>query len=279
MSMSYWQGKRAVIIGGSSGLGRAIAGALAGRGARVALVARGRKALDETVAHLAASSGEVAAIPADVTHAADVERIAIAVQKRWHGVDFVAHTVGRSMRGDAITTSPENFHELWELNFLSAVRTAQAFVPQLLASGGHIVLVGSLAGKCAPRFLGAYPASKFPLAAFAQQLRMELGPRGVHTLLVSPGPIARDDAGERYSVEAAGLPEAAHRPGGGARLKAIPPDVLASQILRACELRRPELVVPAKTKLLFALAQLWPTLADRILRKKTSGNGSRGEVP
>ena len=119
------------------------------------------------------------------------------------------------------------------------------------------------------------PASKFPLAAFAQQLRLELGPRGVHTLLVSPGPIARDETGPRYADQSAGLPESATRPGGGARLKAIDPTELAKKILAACEGRRAELVVPAKTKLLFALAQLWPTFSDWILRKNTE-NDSNG---
>jgi NAD(P)-dependent dehydrogenase (short-subunit alcohol dehydrogenase family) len=268
--MSHWQNKRALVIGGSSGLGRALAEVLLDRGARVAIAARGQDALDRTVAELATADEELFAVPTDVTDAASVERLRIAIDELWHGVDAVFHTAGRSMRGDAITTDPDVFNELWQLNFLSAVRIAQAFTPALLHSRGHMVLVGSLAGKCAPRFLGAYPASKFPLAAFAQQLRMELGPRGVHTLLVSPGPIARPDAGNRYTGDAANLPESAKRPGGGARLKLIDPVVLAKKILTACESRRPELVIPAKTKLLFSLAQLWPTLADWVLQKKTS---------
>ena len=295
--MTYWQGKRALILGGSSGLGRALAASLATRGARVAIVARRQESLDKTVAEIVAgtprvpspsiNSDEIFAVPADVTSAADVERLAISIHERWGGVDFVAHTAGRSMRGDAVTTAPEKFQELWELNFLSAVRTAQAFTADLLHSRGHLVLVGSLAGKCAPRFLAAYPASKFPLAAFAQQLRMELGPRGVHTLLVSPGPIARDHStvgsmapvggvsdadstSSRYADQTAGLAESATRPGAGARLKAIDPNDLAKKILTACEARRPELVIPAKAKLLFAIAQLWPSFADWILQKNTS---------
>jgi NAD(P)-dependent dehydrogenase (short-subunit alcohol dehydrogenase family) len=270
--MSYWQNKRAVVVGGSSGLGRALAEVLVDRGARVAIVARGRESLDKAVAELSAPGDEVFALQADVTNAADVERVAIEIHERWQGVDFVAHTAGRSMRGDAITTPPEQFQELWELNFLSAVRIAQAFTPDLLHARGHLVLVSSLAGKCAPRFLGAYPASKFPLTAFAQQLRMELGPRGLHTLLVSPGPIAREDGSERYANHSAGLPDSAMKPGGGARLALIPPVDLAKKILAACQGRRPELVVPAKTKLLFALAQCWPTFADWILQKKTSSD-------
>lgn len=285
--MTYWQNKRAVVVGGSSGLGRALAEVLVDRGARVAIVARGRESLDKAVVELSAPGDEVFAIQADVTNAADVERAAIEIHERWQGVDFVAHTAGRSMRGDAITTPPERFQELWELNFLSAVRVAQAFTPDLLHARGHLVLVSSLAGKCAPRFLGAYPASKFPLTAFAQQLRMELGPRGLHTLLVSPGPIAREEAAgttvaglsdagshgkSRYADQSAGLPASAMKPGGGARLALIPPVDLAKKILAACQGRRPELVVPAKTKLLFALAQCWPTFADWILQKKTSSD-------
>ena len=268
--MSYWKSKRAVILGGSSGLGRALAEVLLDRGARVAIVARGQEALDKAVAELASPGDEIIACRADVTSAADVERLAIAVDERWHGVDFVAHCAGRSMRGDAITISPEQYQELWELNFLSAVRAAQAFAADLTHARGHLVLVSSLAGKCAPRYLGAYPASKFPLAAFAQQLRLELGPRGLHTLLVSPGPIAREDASGRYADQSTCLPEPASRPGAGARLTAIPPVQLAHKILAACERRRPELTLPAKTKLLFALAQLWPSFGDWILQKKTS---------
>lgn len=268
--MSYWEGKRALIVGGSSGLGRALAESLIDRGARIAIVARSQAHLEKAVAELAAPGDEVLALQGDVTSAADVERLRITLHERWQGVDFVAHCAGRSMRGEAITTPPDKFDELWQLNFLSAVRIAQTFAADLLHSRGHLVLVSSLAGKCAPRFLGAYPASKFPLAAFAQQLRLELGPRGVHTLLVSPGPIAREEGGPRYADQSNGLPESASRPGGGARLSLIDPTQLARRILAACEGRRPELVVPAKTKFLFALAQIWPTLSDWILQKKTS---------
>jgi NAD(P)-dependent dehydrogenase (short-subunit alcohol dehydrogenase family) len=286
--MTYWQAKRAIVTGGSSGLGRALARALAARGARVAIVARGQPALDEAVAELKTlplapvedspgrgkgrDEGDVFAIAADVTNADDVARLADTVQQRWGGVDFFCHAAGRSMRGDVLTTSPEQFQELWELNTLAAVRCVQALATPLVAGRGHIVLVGSLASKVAPRYLGAYPASKFPLAAVAQQLRMEVGPLGVHTLLVCPGPIARDDTASRYADQAAALPASAHRPGGGAQLKTIDPDQLARQILRACERRQAELIVPGKSRLLFALAQLSPRLGDWLLRKSMADN-------
>jgi short-subunit dehydrogenase len=139
----------------------------------------------------------------------------------------------------------------------------------LLQTRGHVVFISSLAGKIASRYLGAYAASKFPLGAYAQQLRLELGPQGLHSLLVCPGPIRRDDAGSRYDQQTAGLPTEARKPGGGVQLKGIDPDWLAKQILKACERRQAELIVPAKAKLLFAIAQLWPALGDWIVMRMT----------
>jgi short-subunit dehydrogenase len=136
-----------------------------------------------------------------------------------------------------------------------------------LKARGHVVHIGSLAAKSASRYLGAYPASKFPLAAYSQQLRLELGPHGLHTLLVCPGPIRREDAGSRYDAQAATLPPEARRPGGGVKLEGIEPDWLARRIMAACEQRQAELVVPARAKLLFALTQLWPTLGDWIITR------------
>jgi short-subunit dehydrogenase len=178
------------------------------------------------------------------------------------------------MRGAALDTSPEHFRDLWDTNFLAAVRCAHAFAESLKASRGHVVLIGSLASKVAAGYLGAYPASKFSLAAFAQQLRIENGRQGLHTLLVCPGPIARlgDGSGvPRYGKQTSDLPEAAHRPGGGAKMRAIDPNELATKILRACESRRAELIVPRSARLLFIASQLSPRLGDWLLRKFTSG--------
>ncbi|MEX0613192.1 MAG: SDR family NAD(P)-dependent oxidoreductase [Pirellulales bacterium] len=271
--MSYWHDKRAVVTGGSAGLGRAVAEALVDRGARVAIVARRQPPLDSAAAELRARGGSVLSISADVTQPDDVSRLASEVHSAWGGLDLLCHCAGRSMRGTILATPPDDFRALWETNFLSALRCTQAFAPALTESRGHVVLVGSLASKAAAAYLGAYPASKFPLAALAQQLRLEIG-EGLHVLLVCPGPIARnegDDPAGRYAGQAHDVPTAAHRPGGGARVRAIDPHWLAGQILRACAARRTELVVPRRARLLFALAQLSPRLGDWLLHKMTSG--------
>ena len=156
-----------------------------------------------------------------------------------------------------------------DLNLLGTIRCTQAAVPHLLKTRGHVVSIGSLASKSAARWTGAYPATKHAVAAYTQQLRLELGPEGLHVLLVCPGPVKREGP-RRYALEgAAGVPEEAQGPGGGVKVKGIAPEKIARLIMRACEKRKPELVIPAKARLLFAVQQLFPSLGDWLVMKMT----------
>ena len=272
--MPYWTGKRALVIGASAGLGRAVADVLAQYGAKLVLVARRQPQLDATVAELRTHCRDVIGISADVTNLDDVHRLGETVRQAWGGIDLLVHCAGRSMRGTVLGTPPAEFRSLWETNFLSALQCVQEFAEVLTANRGHVVLVGSLASKLAAGYLGAYPTSKFPLAALAQQIRLENEETGLHTLLVCPGPIAREHerhSAPRYEAQSPGVPAAAQQPGGGAKVRAIDPHWLAGKILRACEARQAELIVPARARLLFTLSQLSPRLGDWLLRKMTSG--------
>jgi len=267
--MPYWTDKTALVTGGSAGLGLAIARALVGAGAKVTIAARDEARLAAAAQSLSAAGRTCRAISADVTRQSDCERLVSQTIADCGRLDLLVNCAGRSGRGEIASTTADQFAELLDVNFLSAVNATQAALPQLLDSRGHLVFIGSLASKAASRYLGAYPASKFPLAAYAQQLRLELAVQGLHTLLVCPGPIQRDDAGQRYDDAATNLPPEARRPGGGVKLKGIDPNWLAGRVLQSCERRSPELVVPARAKLLFAISQLWPSLGDWIVTRMT----------
>lgn len=267
--MTYWQQKVICITGGSTGFGRELAGVFSERGARVILVARDEGRISDAVSSLRRGGADATGIAADVTRQEDIDTLFARIADDFGGLDAMVNCAGRSSRGEALTTKPEDFRDLLEINFLATVRCSQAAAPLLVASGGHLVNIGSLASKTASPFLGAYPASKFPVAAFSQQLRMELNPEGVHVLLVCPGPIARPDAGARYDQQASDLPESARKPGGGVKVKGIPPARLTHKILHYCQRRKPELVMPGKARLLFAISQLSPRLGDWIIRKMT----------
>ena len=264
--MGYWQEKVVLVTGGSSGLGRVIAQAFVDAGANV--VVAGLEA--DAVAKAAKELGpRTLGVQANITQQEDVDRLFAAALDRFGRLDVLVNAAGRTHRGKAIDTTPDEFRQWMELNFLATVRCTRAAVPHLLKQRGHVVNIGSLAAKSAARWVGAYPATKFAVAAYSQQLRLELGPEGLHVLLVCPGPVARKDERLYPLAGVEGIPENALRPGAGVKTKAIQPEWLAGAILRACERRRPELVVPGKARLLFALQQLWPRLGDWIVLRKT----------
>ncbi len=265
--MAFWHNKAALVTGGSSGLGRIIAETLLRHGAKVAIVGLESPQVEQAAAEMRSAGRDVLGIHADITRQGDVDRAMVQTLDRFGQLDVLVNNAGRSMRGKALDATPEQFRELMELNLIALVRCTRAAVPHLLPRRGHVVNIGSLAAKSAARWVGAYPATKFAVAAYSQQLRLELGPQGLHVLLVCPGPIQRKDARLYPLAGLEDVPEAARAPGAGVKLGGIRPEALAEAIVRACERRRPELVVPGRAKLLFALAQLWPSLGDWIVKR------------
>jgi uncharacterized protein len=265
--MSYWKNKVAIVTGGSSGLGLAIAQVLAEQGARVAIAARNVEKLHAAAAEVEKTGGQVLAVPADITRGDDVDRLLAQTMQRFGRLDLLVNCAGASARGALIETGAEEFAKLMDLNLTALVRCTHAALPQLLASKGHVINIGSLASKSAGPYLGAYPATKFAVAAYSQQLLLELAPQGLHVLLVCPGPIQRDEVRDYGASTMQSLPASAAKPGGGVKVRRIDPDWLATRILQACERRQPELIVPAKARLLFALAALSPRLGDWLVRK------------
>jgi NAD(P)-dependent dehydrogenase (short-subunit alcohol dehydrogenase family) len=263
---SYWRDKVVLVTGGSSGLGRIIAETFFRAGAKLALVALEKADVEKAAAEI---GGGTLPIHADITKQNDVNRILETVKNHFSGLDVLVNNAGRSMRGTALNTTPEQFQALFDLNVLGTIRCTQAAAPMLLERRGHIVNIGSLAAKGAVKYVGAYPVSKFAVAAYSQQLRLELGPEGLHVLLVCPGPIFREN--ERlYPLEGLeGIPESARQPGAGVKVKRIDPNYLAQKILTYCERRKPELVIPGKARILFALSQLFPTFGDWLVNKST----------
>lgn len=267
--MSFWRDKVALVTGGSSGLGRVIAEAFGRAGCKLAIAGLKAGNVERASGEMNEAGIDTLGLVADITRQEDVDRLFDRALERFGRLDVLVNNAGRTDRGKLLDITPEQFRELMELNLVALVRCTRAAVPQLLKTRGHVVNIGSLAAKSTARWVGAYPASKHAVAAYSQQLRLELGPQGLHTLLVCPGPVLRE--GERlYPLEGLeDLPERARQPGAGVRTKCIPPEKLAQAILRACEKRKPELVMPALARWVFAIQQIWPRLGDWLVLRST----------
>lgn len=186
-----FDGLRALVTGGSSGIGRATALGLARRGAHVALLARGARALEAVCAEVAAVAASPAqrfvALPCDVADAAQVEAGVAGAAAALGGLDLVVNNAGIAHAERFEDTPLEVFRRIFEVNFLGAVHVTRAALPHLRASGrGHVANVSSLAGLLAIYGYAAYAPSKFALTAFSEVLRQELKPQGIGVSVCFP---------------------------------------------------------------------------------------------
>lgn len=204
-------GRRVLITGASSGIGRAVAHAVVAAGARVALVARSADMLDELAADL-----DGVAAPADVADPSATRSALDDAADRLGGLDAVVASAGVVRPGTVADSDPADFRLMVEVNILGVLHTVQAALPHLVASGaGDVVVVSSMSGRRVPRAdAGVYSGTKFAVHAIAEGLRLELDDQPVRVTTVAPGyvdtPIAegiRGDEGERLrdAVSAHGI--------------------------------------------------------------------------
>ena len=266
--MANWKGKVVVVTGSSNGLGKEIAFAFANRNAKTILIARNQERLSELTKIASQSGLDMDWIVADVTDAASVQNAFDEVVKRHQRIDVLVNNVGKSTRVGFEECLVEDYKSLLEINFYSAVRCTLTALPHLKATSGQVVNIGSLASKTAWPNVAPYSVSKHALSAFSHQLRLE-GPANVNCLDVCTGPIKRSDSEHRYAEQAKELPDSARQPGAGVNIKGIAPEKLAKNIVRCCEKRKKDLVIPAYTRILFAIAEFSPSLGDLILRRST----------
>ena len=206
--MSYWQDKVVLITGGAAGLGRCLATHYARAGAALVLADRDEAALERAASELGSLTGRVEGIRTDITDQESVDGLFSQVEQHFPRLDALVNCAGRSGRGAILDTSVEKFQSFLELNFFAAVRCTRAAAPRLLESRGHIVNIGSLAAKMASFYLSGYPVSKFAVAAYSQQLRLELGPPRRARALGLPGPAG--SGGRRGAVCSGGGRPASH---------------------------------------------------------------------
>jgi uncharacterized protein len=266
----------AVVTGGSAGLGVVIAEKLLAGGYDVIIVGRDRRRLVEAQERLCAASASrqrrIQSIVADVVDEQSVQHCFQQVAAEFGRLDVLVNCVGQSDRGRVDSLPHQRLIELIDANVSSALLCSQAALPLLKQSEGVVVNIGSLASKVGARYLGGYCAAKHALAGLTQQMRLEWSEYGIHVALISPGPIRRDDAGRRYANVAADAPPAAQRPGGGAKLKGLPPQRVADAVLRCIAKRRPDVILPGYLRVLVAVGHAFPWFGDWLLRKFTSSS-------
>ncbi len=180
------EGRRALVTGGTQGVGAAVVAQLTQAGATVLTTAR----------HRPATESGVAFVEADVSTAKGCASVAAAVQAQLGGVDILVHVVGGSSApagGFALLTDGE-WHKALDQNLLPAVRLDQALLPGMLAQGaGVIVHIISIQSQLPlPEATTAYAAAKAALSTYSKSLSKEVSPQGVRVVRVAPGWVETD---------------------------------------------------------------------------------------
>ncbi len=264
--MSEWSNRIVLITGASSGLGLELSREFARRGARLILAARNLDKLNAAASQLSIPAENLLTVSCDVTQDADVQNLFDQVREKFGRLDTLVNCAGMSSRGRIVEIDVADLQQMWELNVLSIIRCSKAAFPLLCESKGSIINIGSLAGKIASKFLGGYCTTKYAVSGLSKQMRLEMAEQGVHVLLVCPGPLARKDQGARYSEQSSNLPAEAALPGGGVKIKGIDPVWLTDRIIRGCENREAEIVVPWYPRVLLALDPISNRIGDWLLR-------------
>jgi len=239
----------AVVTGGATGIGAAVARLLTERDWHCVLVGRREDRLQATAEEI---SGEFEVC--DVGERSEVERMAARIMERHPQVGLLVNNAGVAGRGNFLDLPLERIEELIRINYLGSVWCLRAFLPALEAAApSHVVNVVSVAGSVA---IGPYSASKHAQLAFSRSVARELLPRGVHVHTVSPG-----------FVHTEGFPQDWLLRGRFGRV-VVGPDYVAERIVRAIERDRAEIFVPSWYRIPALAQALFPGAFRRVRARR-----------
>lgn len=237
MARASFEGKVVWITGASSGIGRALALAFAGAGARLILSARRAEVLAEVQRDCGGAT--VRLVPFDLS---DLDAVPARVAEAltcFGGVDIMVHNAGVAARERVVDTSREVHERVLRTDYLGPVLITQALLPSMLArGGGHFVVVSSLSGKYGGPLLSAYAGAKHALHGFFESLEAEEHGRGIAVTFVIPGFIRTEITAHALTGTGGSFGRVL-----GIYRKAMTPDVCARKILGAVARRRREALI------------------------------------
>ena len=236
------------MTGATGGLGRAIAGALASRGAVLSLSGRRADALEALAAELPGGGHTV--FPSDLAEPGSAERLAAEAGE----VDVLVANAGLPGTGRLPEFSSDDLLRALRVNLEAPMLLARALEPQMIERGkGHMVFVSSLSGKSATPLSSVYNATKFGLRGFALGLRADLDPLGIGVSIVSPGTIR--EAGMYADSGAKPIPG----------LGTGSPQQVADAVVKAVERNKVEIAVaPIQQRLLAHFALASPGISVKV---------------
>lgn len=259
--MRIIRGKKALVTGAASGIGRAITLALAREGADVFLVDINEDNLADVARELGGYGVKVITAVCDVSDPAQIEALAANLRRRWNGLNILVNNAGITYYGNTHLMSGEQWTRIMAVNLLAPIRLVHELLPVLLAADdAHIVNVCSMFGLATWRKTAAYQTSKFGLVGFSAALRAEYCSETFGVTALCPGFV-------RSSLLQAGETDQA-----GRQLK-VPAWICASaeqtaaKAIRAIRRNQGVVLVTPAAHFYWRLARFFPGLVDWLMRE------------
>lgn len=266
--MQSFKNKVALVTGASSGIGEAIAVALAREGATVILTARDHQKLEDVRQQCIRSGGDAWVHAAEVSDEAQMQKLADAVHAKHPALDILVNNAGVVMGGFSWEVEAADWRRLHDINVMGVVHGIRVFVPQMIArrQGGHIVNMASVSGLVGTRGMGTYSASKFAVVGLSESLRMELSRHKIGVSVVCPGYVKTPIQSKVKMVGTLGSPDSLARVAKEFDKTTLMPETVATRTLRA--IRRNEFIAAiGKEAVLVRTLKRWaPSLLERALR-------------
>lgn len=191
MLTDFYQNKKVLITGGSSGIGLALASLLIQHQAKVCILARTPENLQKAIRELENSRPspniEITSLSADVSDSANLNQALSQLFSHWGKVDILINSAGVAHPGEFWLLEEKIFHQMMQINYFGTVNAIRAVLPNMLAKkNGIIVNLSSVVGYLNIYGYTAYGASKHAVTGLSDALRMELKPHGIQVSLVYP---------------------------------------------------------------------------------------------
>ena len=262
-------GGTAAVTGAASGIGEALAHALAARGSDLVLLDRDAERLEAVATAVRSSGRTVATYVVDLADDAATQAVGARLAAEHPEITLLVNNAGVALGGRFDQVTLEEFDWVLAINFRAVVRLTAALLPVLKAHrGAHLVTVSSIFGILAPPGQAAYAASKFAVRGFSESLRAELAADGVGVTVVHPGGIRTRIAETARMGSGVDPEESARGKEQFAKLLRIPPEKAAALIVTAIEKRRPRLLIGASAKIPDVLVRLFPGSYSKPLSRR-----------
>ncbi|MGQ7868589.1 SDR family oxidoreductase [Sunxiuqinia sp. sy24] len=251
------------ITGASSGIGEALAYALAREGAALILSARNKEKLEEVRINCLQHTASCHVFPVDLSNIQQTEEVAGTVLAQVGRVDLLINNAGQSQRSLAQETPLKIDRDIMELNFFSVVALTKRVLPHMLKNqSGHLVVISSISGKFGFPWRTAYTASKHAVQGYFESLRAELSLDNIQVTIVSPGRIKTN-----ISLNALTQNGQAYNKMDEGQANGMDANLCAAKIVKAIKKNRKELLVGKKELLMVYIRRFIPVLYYKIVTK------------